>query len=216
MKRITIAFCTALILVACNSDKPADETKLASATTEEPKDKKAEWVSVDSATAEKNWMAYATPGEPHKMLAKMDGAWTGEIKMWMTPDGPPTTTTGLATYKTIMDGRYQESVHKSNMMGQAFEGRSTTAYDNAKKVFVSTWIDNMGTGLMTMEGTWDDATKTITYKGKMVCPYNGQECDMREVYKIIDDNTHYMEMYGPDLKTGKEYKNMEMTLKRKK
>jgi hypothetical protein len=216
MKRITIAFCSALILVACNSDKPADETKLASATTEEPKDKKAEWVSVDSATAEKNWMAYATPGEPHKMLAKMDGAWTGEIKMWMTPDGPPTTTTGLATYKTIMDGRYQESVHKSNMMGQAFEGRSTTAYDNAKKVFVSTWIDNMGTGLMTMEGTWDDATKTITYKGKMVCPYNGQECDMREVYKIIDDNTHYMEMYGPDLKTGKEYKNMEMTLKRKK
>jgi len=216
MKQIFIACSAALLLTACNSDKSADETKLASATTEEPKDKKAEWIPVDSATYEKNWMAYATPGEPHKMLAKMDGQWTGDIKMWMSPDRPPTTTTGLATYKTIMGGRYQESVHKSNMMGQAFEGRSTTAYDNAKKVFISTWIDNMGTGLMTMEGTWDDATKTITYKGKMICPANGQECDMREVYKIIDDNTHYMEMYGPDMKTGKEYKNMEMTLKRKK
>ena len=215
MKRIFIACCAALLLAACNDDKATNETKLASATDEQAK-AKPEWIPVDSATAEKNWMAYMTPGEPHKIFAKMDGEWTGDMKMWMSPDAQPITSTGSATFKTIMGGRYQQGIHKGDMMGQPFEGHSTTAYDNAKKVYISSWIDNMGTGLMTMEGTWDEATKTITYKGKMVCPANGQECEMREVYKIIDDNTHYMEMYGPDLKTGKEYKNMEMTMKRKK
>jgi hypothetical protein len=33
-----------------------------------------------------------------------------------------------------------------------FEGISTLGYDNAKKTFFSTWIDNMGTGMMVMEG----------------------------------------------------------------
>ena len=74
----------------------------------------------------------------------------------------------------------------------------------------------MGTGIMTMEGTWDEATKSINFKGKMICPANGKECDVRETYKIIDDNTHLMEMYGPDMKTGVEYKNMEIKFTRKK
>ena len=47
----------------------------------------------------------------------------------------------------------------------------------------------MSTGLMTMESTWDEAAKSIHFKGKMLCPANGVETEMREVYKIIDDNT---------------------------
>jgi hypothetical protein len=33
---------------------------------------------------------------------------------------------------------------------------------------------------------------------------------------MVDDNTQVMEMYGPDMKTGKEYKNMEIKFTRKK
>ena len=165
MKRIFIACYAALLLAACNDDKATNETKLASATDEQAK-AKPEWIPVDSATAEKNWMAYMTPGEPHKMFAKMDGEWTGDMKMWMSPDAQPITSTGSATFKTIMGGRYQQGIHKGDMMGQPFEGHSTTAYDNAKKVYISSWIDNMGTGLMTMEGTWDEATKTIIQQKK--------------------------------------------------
>ena len=101
-------------------------------------------------------------------------------------------------------------------MGQPFEGISTTGYDNAKKVFTNTWIDNMGTGIMTMEGTWNDASKAISFKGKMICPANGLECDVRETYQIIDNDTHILSMYGPDMKTGKEYKNMEIKFVRRK
>jgi len=214
MKRITIAFCTAVLLIACGDEKKADEPKVASASNDaKPAD---EWVAVDTATANKAWMEYMTPGESHNLMAKSNGEWVGEMTMWMSPDAPPMKSITTNTNKMIMGGRYQLSTHKGNFMGQPFEGMSTMGYDNAKKVFVSSWIDNMGTGIMTMEGPWDEATKTVSFKGRMVCPANGKECDVRETYKIVDDNTQVMEMYGPDLKTGKEYKNMEIKFTRKK
>ena len=33
---------------------------------------------------------------------------------------------------------------------------------------------------------------------------------------IVDDITHIMEMYGPDVKTGKQYKSMQIKFTRKK
>jgi len=116
-----------------------------------------------------------------------------------------------------MGGRYQMSKHNGNMMGAPFEGMSTVGYDNATKQFVSTWIDNWGTGIMMMSGTWDEATKTMSLSGSMpdLCR-PGKTCAMRETMKVVDDNTQKMEMYGPDPKTGKEMKVMEMTLTRKK
>ena len=101
------------------------------------------------------------------------------------------------------------------MMGMPFEGMSTVAYDNAKKIFISTWIDNMGTGLSTMEGTWDEGSKAVNSKGKMFEPSVGKELTMREVFKIIDDNTQTMEMYKP-APDGKEFKTMEIKYTRKK
>ena len=213
MKRITIAFFSAAILFACNSETKTGDTKIASSA--DSTSKTEEWIPVDSATAEKAWMEYMTPGSSHQLLAKAEGEWTGEMTMWMAPDAPPMKSTVTNTNKMIMGGRYQVSTHKGDFMGQPFEGISTTGYDNAKKVFISNWVDNMGTGMMNMEGTWDEATKTMSMKGKMICPANGKECDVREKFRIVDDNTHVMEMFGPDMKTGKEYKNMEITFRRK-
>ncbi len=100
-------------------------------------------------------------------------------------------------------------------MGMPYEGGGIVGYDKAKKVFFSTWMDNWSTMLMNMEGKWDAANKSIEFKGKMLCPANGIECEMREIYKFVDDNTQIMEMYGPDMKTGKEFKNMEIKFTRK-
>lgn len=219
MKRKILTICTAsIVLFACNNQKSPSETASESTTSDTvSKDKKEEaWVPVDSATAMKAWMEYATPGEPHKMLAKSNGVWQGEVTMWMSPDAPPTTSTSTMTNKMIMDGRYQLSEMKGSFMGQPFNGMSTTAYDNHKKVFISTWVDNMGTGIMKMEGPWDEANKTMTLTGSMVDPATGRECTMREVYKMVDDNNQLMEMYGPDPRTGKEFKSMVIKLTRKK
>ena len=215
MKRITIAFCAATFLFACNSgEQKADDTNVASSSSES-KAKTKEWVPVDSATAMKKMMEAGTLGPQHAMLAKSDGNWNAETTMWWTPDGPPQISKASCTNKMILGGHYQQSTFKGDFGGMPFEGISTTGYDNTKKLFFSSWVDNMGTGIMNMEGTWDEATKSINFKGKMVCPANGQEAEMREVFKIIDNNIQIMEMYGPDLKTGKEFKSMEIKFTRK-
>ncbi|HEY0041490.1 MAG TPA: DUF1579 domain-containing protein [Flavisolibacter sp.] len=221
MKRIAITICAAAFLFACNTedkkvaDTKSEEAKVASVSTDTPSEKKA-WVPVDSATAMKKMWEMGTPGAQHAMLAKSNGGWDAEMTMWMAEGSAAQVTKAACTNKMIYDGRYQQSTFKGSFDKMPFEGTSITGYDNSEKMFFSTWMDNMSTGLMTMKGTWDEATKSINLKGKMVCPANGIECEMREVYKIVDDNTHIMEMYGPDMKTGKEFKGMEIKFTRKR
>jgi len=219
MKKLSLFFFVAFSLIlSCNDNKSAAPISTApsdSATQSNPKDEAA-WVPIDSATEMKAWMEYATPGDMHKALAKSNGTWAGETTVWMAKDAPPSTTKSTMINKTVLGGRYQVSNFKGEMMGQAFEGMAITGYDNYLKKFVSTWIDEMGTGIMKMEGQWDESSKKISYSGKWINPANGRECEMRQVYTLVDDNTEIMEMYGPDSKTGQEYKTMEIKLSKKK
>jgi len=161
----------------------------------------------------KAMMAYMTPGEVHQMMGKSTGTWTGAITMWMQPGAQPTNMTGEATNEMILGGRYLQSKNTGNMMGMPFEGIGTTGYDNAKKIFMTTWIDNAGTGIMYLEGTWDAQNKTINFSGKMVDPMSGKDIPVRETLKFVDDNTHVLEMFLTD--KGKEYKSMEIKYTRK-
>ena len=210
MKKIILALSAAslLLMYSCNEEKKTEETVNMEVT------KTAEMPPMDSATMMKNWEAYMTPGEMHKILEKSNGTWSSDVTMWMAPDAPPEKSTGTAVNSMILGGRYQESKHNSMMMGMPFEGKAITGYDNAKKVFIYNWIDNMGTGIMHMEGPWDEATKTINFKGKMIDPMTGKELDVRDVFTYVDDNTEKMEMFCTD--NGKEFKTMEITFTRKK
>jgi hypothetical protein len=172
-------------------------------------------VEVDSATRMKNWQEYMTVGPMHKMMSSWDGVWDAEVTLWM-PGAPEQKSKSTSFNKSIMNGLYVESEHSGNIMGMPFSGKSTTGFDNHLQQFVSTWIDNMGSGIMVMNGTWDSTSKTITFKGKMVDPETKGETEIRETYKIVDDSTHEMEMFGPDRKTGQEVKTMHITYKRRK
>ena len=170
---------------------------------------------VNAQTAEemKAWTEYSTPGKAHEMLAKSDGEWTAEVTMWMDPSGEPMKSTATTVNKMIMGGRYQVSNHTGTMMGMPFEGMNLLGYDNTKKTFISTWIDNMGTGMMIMEGPWDEATKSATLRGKQTDPLTGKDMDVKEIFQIVDDNTQKFEMYMS--KDGNEMKVMEIPYKRK-
>jgi hypothetical protein len=114
----------------------------------------------------------------------------------------------------ILGGRYQESTNTGSFNGMPFEGISTVGYDNAKKKYVSTWVDNMGTGIMYLEGTWNNATRMGVFTGTAIDPMTGKECNIRQTLKIIDENTQEMEMF--DNKMGKETKTMHIKLMRNK
>jgi len=219
MKRITITLCAAFLLFACNDNKTetTDAKESTDTTTSSTSTMASNEAMPDSATMMKNWQAYMTPSDVHKMMSSWSGTWDGEVTMWYTPGMPPEKSKSTSQNKMVMGGRYQVSNHTGNMMGQPFEGMSTVAYDNARKVFINTWIDNMGSGIMVLEGPWDEASKSVTMKGKVVdgMSGNGKEMEIRETFKIIDDNTQLMEMFGPG-PDGKEFKMMEIKYTRKK
>ncbi len=214
MKRFTITICTACIMLwSCNDSKTNDTTATTDSTKTATDTSTATAPPMDSAAMAKAWEAYMTPGDVHKMLAKSNGTWEGDVTVWMDPSKPPMKSKSTAVNKMIFGGKYQQSNHTGNMMGMPFEGMSLLAFDNAKKVLVSTWIDNMGTGMMTMEGTWDSTTHTANLKGKMVEPTTGKDIDCREVFTMIDDNNQKLEMFCTQ--GGKEMKTMEILYKRK-
>ena len=182
----------------------SDTTKTEEPIAEEP---------VDSAAQAKAWQAYATPGAPHKLLSDEVGTWNCEMTFWYEPNAKPEKSSSVATIKMILGGRYQESNYVGKIMGAPFEGKSTVAYNNASKEFTTTFIDNMGTGMMVAVGKYDEGTKSVEYKGEVVNPVTGKKAPYREVYTIVDPTTRKMEMY--DTKNGAEYKSMEIIMKKK-
>jgi hypothetical protein len=218
MKNLTIALCASSILFfACNNNgenadaAKTDSSKIGQTAAQDATPK----AMPDTAAMNKAWMEFATPGAMHKWMEKTNGTWEGEVSSWMAPDAPPTKSKATNVQTSALGGRYVTGKFTGTMMGQPFEGMSLMGYDNGKKMFTSTWVDNMGTGLVRMAGTYDEATKTLNMKGSQTDPMTGKDSDMREEMKMIDDNTYTMAMYGAGM-DGKEMKFMEGTFKRKK
>ncbi len=158
-------------------------------------------------------MKAMSPGEQHKALARMVGNWTFVNKAWMDPAQPPAESSGTMHAELLMGGRYVEHTWKGDMMGMPFEGRGTDGYDNVAKQYVSSWVDNMGTGIMHQTGTCDAGQKTCTFTGDVWDPVSGQKIGMRSVISWLDENSFRNEMFVKD-PSGREVKMMEITAKR--
>jgi hypothetical protein len=172
----------------------------------------------------KQMMELSKLNENHKLLSSLDGNWDYAIKFWMNPDpnAKPQESKGTATRKSIMGGRYvmMDVTGKMQMPGEdgkmkdiTFKGVGMEGYDNVKKKFVGTWVDNMGTGIMMSEGTYDPATKTFTYTGEYEA-IPGMKQKIREVVKIADKDHMSLEWY--ENQGGQEVKTMEISYTRKK
>lgn len=213
MRLTILLLITFLSLFSCGKKEEAKEetTTLNDTTAVE----ETNVVIPDSATIAKAWEDYMTPAEPHKMLALENGVWKEELTIWMEPGAEPMKTTMMADAKMVYGDRYQEITHKGEFMGMPFEGKSTLGFNKASQEFTSVWIDNMSTGIMIMNGTYDESTKTINFAGTVVDPITKKEKAVRETYTIVDENTRKMEMFDVDF-SGKEYKSMEIIMTRKK
>lgn len=165
----------------------------------------------------KRWQAYMTPGEAHKKLESMAGTWEAEIKTWMGgPGTEPAISKGSTEQKMILGGRYLQQTISSEMMGQSFAGTGFTGYDNFKKKFVGVWMDDMGTGMITMEGTLDKEGKTLTMWGVMDEPTTGEKNKKAKyVTHLVSPDKHVFEIF--DVTTyGDKKPTMQITYTRKK
>jgi len=198
MKQTILAICTtAILLFGCNNEKK-----------EAP-------AGVDTAAAGK----FPVPGEFHKMLARSNGTWIGHGTMQFSPDGPLVDGgTSILVNTMAMNDLYQVSAIKGSPSGmrKPWTGLRITGYDNERKVFTRAMIgDGDAAGGVSMEGTWEEATQSITFPFKKISRTTGEERDLKEVYRIIDENTEVLEIYDTDPKTKKEFKVLNMKWVRK-
>lgn len=160
-------------------------------------------------------MKASQPGQEHKNLARMAGDWDYTSKMWMAPGQAPDESKGTMHGEMVMGGRYVQHHWKGSFSGMPFEGMGTEGYDNTTKKFISTWIDNMGTGMMMSTGTCDSAGKVCTMTGDMADPMSGQTVTTKGVITWIDNDHFRNEMFMKD-PSGGEMKMMEINASRKK
>lgn len=219
MRKIALLFCTtAFIMLSCNNKseeaKPtADSSAIAPPTETKTKAPPTEMPS--QATMDSLWMEFKTPGDMHKWMEKTNGTWEADISVWMDPSAPPEKSKATMVQSSILGGRYVVGKFSGVLFKLPTEGLSTMSYDNAKKMFVSTWIDNQGTGIVYMSGNYDDKTKTLNLSGYQTDFMTGKDSNIREELTIIDDDSYTMTMFGPGW-DGKEMKMMQGTYKRKK
>lgn len=156
------------------------------------------------------WTKAATPGPQHQQLVEhFSGTWTTKQTMWMDPSAPPMVETGQSVDTAVLGGRHVQTMFTGQVMGQPFEGRGLTGYDNVTGKYTSSWADNMSTGQMLMRGDYDAATKTYTFRGDMPDPMkNGAATPIRQVIRITDRDHHVFEMH--ETRDGKESRTMQI------
>jgi hypothetical protein len=159
-------------------------------------------------------MKAGTPGDPHKALAVMEGTWNTTVKAWMAPGAEPMTSEGVSEMKMVLGGRYLHQTFKGNFGGMPFEGLGYTGYDNVKKQYWGTWMDNMSTAMMSSKGEMSEGG-AMTFSGTMTDPMTGEDQPVKEKIRMEGNDRIEMEMWGPG-PDGKMFKTMEIVYTRKK
>lgn len=171
---------------------------------------------LDSTISKKVWEAYKTPGDVHQMLAADTGTWHEEMTIWTGPkDVSPQKFSLVAESTMILGGRFQQIRHTGKVMGTDFEGIATTGFDNSMGELVATWMDNFGTGIKSVRGTFKGDPKFFTLRGEMIDPITKAKKTIRENFTFIDSDTRKFELFETD-DYNNEYKSMEIIMKRNK
>ena len=160
-------------------------------------------------------MAAATLGKMHEHLAKSVGTWQGKNTLWMYPGAQPVKSESTTTIKPMLDGRYVQCEMSGEMPGMGpYNGFALYGFDNVSQKFVSTWVDNCGTGMAHGTGELSADGKTLTWNYAYNCPITKKPTTLREVETFTSADERKLEMYGIDPKGGKEFKMMEIELTR--
>jgi len=163
----------------------------------------------------KKWMEAAKPGEGHKLLEPMVGKWDTVTRMWMAAEQPPAESKGTSEVKWTLDGRFLLEEATGQMMGMPYKSMTFMGFDNFKKKYVFSYMDNLGTALYTGEGKLDLSKQVLTAFGRMDDPMMGEtDKPVKYVTRIISKDKHVFEIYD-EIGSPNEFKAVEIVYTRK-
>ena len=166
-------------------------------------------MSPEEQKAMEAWQKFMTPGDAHKALDATVGTFDAKVTMWMQPGAPPQVSNATSVATWVLGNRYVEEQVSGSFMGMPFQGIGYTGYDNGKKQYVGTWIDNFGTGVMTSTGSSADNGKTFNFKSVTTDPMTGKDMAEQMKMTVTDADHHTSEMWGP-APDGKMFKMMQI------
>ena len=137
------------------------------------------------------WMALSEPSKEHAFLESLVGTWNAKSRFWMIPNAPPIESAGVSTNEMILGGRFLLSKFVGEMFGP-FEGVGIDGFDRLKQKYVSTWMDNKGTTIMSFQGEVQDNVRTLMME--LLRP-DGGKSTMKWVTTIVGQNEHKAEGY---------------------
>jgi hypothetical protein len=142
------------------------------------------------------WIASAAPVSQHALLQEMAGDWKVRQRDWRSGADPWNDAKGRATWRPVLGGRFMQQELVTSLKGHPYHGLGLIGFDRESGKFVGAWMDDFGTSLLPLEGSWDAATRTLTLKG-----YMGPQADpalqwvMKQVWH--DKNHMTVEWWGP-------------------
>jgi hypothetical protein len=96
-----------------------------------------------------------------------------------------------------------------------YSGFGLIGFDNVTKKFVSTWIDNHSTGIMSGSGALSPDGKVLTWTYNYTCPVTNKPAVMREIETITGPETKTLEIFSTEPKSGKEFQMMRIEFTKK-
>ena len=103
------------------------------------------------------------PGAEAAHLQKLVGHWTSHTVMTMEGMPQPMKWDGTQNVTSI-NGGLGIAFADMGSGAMTFEGHGMETWDSVKKKYVGAWMDNMGVGVYTWEGSASDDGKTFTDK----------------------------------------------------
>lgn len=102
------------------------------------------------------------PTPEHEHIVEGAGEWEGTMTMHMP--GMPQTPVPAHESNVAIGGFWLQSTFKCELMGMPYLGTGCVGYDESKKKYVGTWIDNASSHLAIMEGEIDPKTEALVMR----------------------------------------------------
>lgn len=139
-------------------------------------------------------MSPPSPGPEHRVFEKDVGEWDARVEVYVGP--VPSASTGRMSTRLACGGLWLVSDYRGD---SGFEGHGMWTWDPQKRKYVGVWADGMTTFVAPGEGTWDPATRTMTfhYEAKL----GDRLVRWRQTTQTVDDDTQVFRSFMPDTAT---------------
>lgn len=159
------------------------------------------------------WEAFSRPGPEHAALERFIGEWETTTRVWLEPGGEPyAESEGTASHHWLEEGRWLAMESSGTMMGIPHHGFGMLGYDNFKQKYVASFVDNISTAILSMEGAWEEGGPLRMF-GTVDEPLTGEH-DRAVMYTFEPAGTDTLTLRVYDLPRGADSLVLEVLFTR--